>query len=184
METARQHRAARDNDGRDVQPCRRHQHARHDLVAVRNQHERVKARSHRDGLDGIRDELAARERILHARVAHRDAIADADGREFDRRAARRGHAELRRLGDIPEADVSRDDFIERIADADQGLSEIFLAIAIRMEQRTMRAPRRAFLDDIASHRTTLLTSCKILCVADLQFYTLCIQSASRNPGKR
>ena len=133
VEAARQHRAARDDDGRDVEAGRRHQHARDDLVAVRDQDEAVKARSHRDSLDGVRDELAARERVLHARVPHGDAVADADGRELDRRAAGCRDAELGRLCDLAQVDVARDDLVEGIADANQRLLEVLRTIAHGME---------------------------------------------------
>ena len=147
-----QHRAAGDNDRRDIEPCRRHEHARHDLVAVRDEDERVKPGSHRDRLDGVGDELAARERVFHARMAHRDAVADTDGRELQRRTAGGRDAELCSLGNLAQMDVARDDFIEGIADADERLLEVLLTVAVRMEQRTMRATRGAFLDNIASHK--------------------------------
>ena len=152
MEAAGEHRAAGDDDRRNIEPRRRHEHARHDLVTVRDEDERVKSGSHRDRLDGVGDELAARERVFHARMAHRDAVADTDGRELQRRAAGGRHAELRRLSDLTQMDVARDDLIEGIADADERLLEILLTVAVRMEQRTMRTTRGAFLDNIASHK--------------------------------
>ncbi len=56
-------------DGRDVQAHRRHQHARRDLVAVGDTHERIGAVGIDHVLDAVCDEFAARQRIQHAVVA-------------------------------------------------------------------------------------------------------------------
>ena len=43
VEAPREHRPAADDDRRNIQACRRHQHAGHDFVTVRNEHESVEA---------------------------------------------------------------------------------------------------------------------------------------------
>ena len=161
VEAARQHRAARDDDGRDVEAGCCHEHARHDLVAVRDQDEAIEARSHRDSLDRVGDELAARERVLHARVAHGDAVADTNGRELDRRTASSSDAELRSLSDLTQVDVAWDDLVEGIADADQRLLEVLRTVAICMEQGTMCTACSTFFDNIASHKQ--LSYLSVLC---------------------
>jgi hypothetical protein len=161
VEASWQHRAARDDDGRDIEASRCHEHARHDLVAVRDQDEAIEARSHRNGLDRIGDELAARERVLHARVAHGDAVADTDSRELKGRAACCCDAELRSLGDFAQVDVARDDLVEGIADADQRLLEVLRTVAICMEQGTMCTACSTFFDNIASHKQ--LSYLSVLC---------------------
>ena len=64
---AGEHRPAADDDGRDVQAQRGHDHAGDDLVAVGDQHERVERLRHAHDLDRVGDQLAAGERVLHAR---------------------------------------------------------------------------------------------------------------------
>ena len=155
------HRTAGNEHGRNVESQRGHQHARHDLVAVRDQDEAIEARSHRNGLDRIGDELAARERVLHARVAHGDAVADTDGGELKGRAACCCDAELRSLGDFAQVDVARDDLVEGIADADQRLLEVLRTVAICMEQGTMCTACSTFFDNIASHKQ--LSYLSVLC---------------------
>ena len=54
------HRPAGDEHDRDVEPHRGHQHARRDLVAVRDAHHRVGAMGVDHVLDAVRDQVAAR----------------------------------------------------------------------------------------------------------------------------
>ena len=88
LRDAGRHRAAADEDGRDVEAHRGHQHAGHDLVAVRDADHAVEAMRADHGLHAIGDQFARGQRILHAAVAHRDAVIHADGVE-DERARRR-----------------------------------------------------------------------------------------------
>lgn len=80
---AREHRAARDHDARDVEAGGGHEQAGHVLVAGGHQHEAVERMRRGHRLDAVGDELARNERILHALVAHRQTVADGDGREDD-----------------------------------------------------------------------------------------------------
>src|SRR5690606_23970838 len=79
---ARFHRTAGNEDHRNVQAQRGHQHARGDLVAVGNAYDGVGAVGIDHVLDGVGDDLAARQRIQHAVVAHGDAVIDSNGVEF------------------------------------------------------------------------------------------------------
>ncbi len=85
--SARHHRPRRDDNGRHIQPGRRHQHAGGDLVAVRQQHEAVEPVGHRDALDHVGDQFAAGQAVMHPLVAHGHAVADAGDREEPRDAA-------------------------------------------------------------------------------------------------
>ncbi len=76
------HRAAGDEDRRDVQPQRGQQHAGGDLVAVGDADQRVGAVRVDHVLDGVGDDLAAGQRVEHAGVAHRDAVVHGDGVEL------------------------------------------------------------------------------------------------------
>ena len=60
-----------------------HQHARNDLVAIGDEDEAVEGVSHGHDLDGIGDQLTACQRVPHAHVVHGDAVAHADGAEFN-----------------------------------------------------------------------------------------------------
>ena len=73
------HRPARDEDRRDVEPHGGHQHAGGDLVAVRNADQRVDLVGGGHVLDAVGDDLARRQRVEHAVVAHGDAVVDGDG---------------------------------------------------------------------------------------------------------
>ena len=58
-EMACEHRAAGNQNGRDVQASRRHQHAGNDLVAVRDEHQTVELMRLCQRLNAVRDQLAA-----------------------------------------------------------------------------------------------------------------------------
>ena len=78
-----------DHDGRHVQAHRGHEHAGHDLVAARHEHQGVEGVGQGHRLDGVGDELAAGQRVVHARVVHGDAVADAHDAELEGHAAGR-----------------------------------------------------------------------------------------------
>src|SRR5690606_10772343 len=81
------HRSAGDEHGGDVQAQGRVEHARGDLVAVRDADQRVGGVRIGHVLDGVGDDLAARQRVQHAAVAHGDTVVDRDGVKFARHAA-------------------------------------------------------------------------------------------------
>ena len=147
---AGEHRAARDDDGRDVEARRGHQHAGHDLVAVRNEHEAVELVRLRQRLDAVRDQLAAGQRVLHADVAHRDAVAHADGRHHDRGAARDAHARLGGVRDLVEVDMARDDLTVCGDNADDRLFHLLFGQTAGAQQRTVGHALCARGDVIAS----------------------------------
>ena len=103
-----QHRPAGDDDRRDVQARCCHQHAGHNLVTVRDEHERVKLVRLRERLDAVRNQLAAGQRVLHADVPHRNTVAHADCRHEDGRAARRAHTRLDGIGNLVQIDMAGD----------------------------------------------------------------------------
>ena len=79
-------RAAIDEDRRHVEPAHGHHHAGQRLVAAGQADQRIVAMAAHGELDGIGDDLARRQRGLHALMAHGDAVGDGDGAEFARRA--------------------------------------------------------------------------------------------------
>ena len=145
-----QHRAAGADDCRNVQACCCHDHARNDLIAVRDEHECIELMCLCECLDRIRNQLTGRQRKLHADVAHCNAVAYADGRNQNRRAACHADAGLDCIGNFVQIDVTRDDLTVRRNDADNRTVHFFLGHAGRAQQRTMRYTLNALRDVMTS----------------------------------
>ena len=124
LDLARLHRSAGDEHRRDVEAHRRHQHAGRDLVAVRDAHQRVGAMGVGHVFDAVGDELARRQRIEHAVVAHRDAVIHGDGVEFLGDAACGFDLARHQLPKVLEMHVAGHELGEGIGDGDDRLAEI------------------------------------------------------------
>ena len=118
------HRAAADHDRGDIGAEGAHEHARDDLVAVGDADEGVETVGLGHGFDAVGDDLPAGQGILHAGVPHGNAVADADGVELKRDAAGLTDGLLNEVRHLVQVHVAWDDFIEGIADADEGLVEV------------------------------------------------------------
>ena len=112
-------------------------------------------------LDAIRDELARRETVFHAGMAHGDAVVHADGVELERYAAGLANGFLGELAQFVEVHVSGDDFVETVADGDKRFVEIFagLDLAGGPQEGTVGSAFKPFLDNIASHGKTGPSGC-------------------------
>ena len=121
---ARFHRPARDEDARNVEPHRCHQHARSDLVAIGNAHHRIGAMRVDHIFDAVGDEVAAGQRIEHAVVPHRDTVIDRDGVEFLGDAAGRLDLARDQLAQIFQMDMARHELREAVDHRDDRLAEI------------------------------------------------------------
>src|SRR5690606_36671647 len=86
----------------------------------------------------IRDEVAARERGLHALMPHGDAVRYRNGAEFARRAAALRNALLHRLRLTHERDVAGSGLVPAGRDANEGLRDFLFAEAHRVIVGTMR----------------------------------------------
>ena len=150
-ELSGEHGPAADEDGGDVEPQGRHEHARDDLVAVGDEDEGVEGVGHGHDLDGVGDELAARQGVLHALVAHGDAVADADGGKLHGRAAGHADARLHMLGDGAQVDVPGDDLVVGVDDPDQGTCDLLVGVAHGLEEGPVGRPLNAFFHQVASH---------------------------------
>ena len=106
-------------------------------------------RGHR--LDAVGDELARNERILHALVAHRQTVADGDGREDDGHTAAQGDALLHRVRNLVKKDVSRNDVVLRGDDADERALNLRIAETESLKKRALRSRVDAFLEGIRTH---------------------------------
>ena len=122
------HRAAGDEDRRDVQPQRGVEHPRRDLVAVGDAHHGVGAVRVDHVLDRVGDDVARGQRVEHAVVAHRDAVVDGDRVELARDAARGVDG----VGDDPadgrEMRVAGDELRVAVGDRDDRLAPDVLAL--------------------------------------------------------
>ena len=118
------HRSAGDEDCRDVETQRRHQHARRDLVAVRDAHHGVGAMRIHHVFDAVGDEFARGQRIQHAVMAHGDAVIDGNGVEFLGDAARRLDLARHHLAEILQMHMARHELGEGVDHRDDRLAEI------------------------------------------------------------
>ena len=144
---AGQHRTTTDKDAGQVQPQGRHQHAGDDLVAVGNEDQCVKGVGCRLDLDRVGNQLTASQGIFHAGMAHGDSIADTDAGECDRVAASLPDTCLDRVDDALDADMSGNNLIGGVDDADHRHVQFALGPAKRLHQR----PVRGSLDPLGHH---------------------------------
>ena len=138
LEGARQDRAAIDEDRRHVETAHGHHHAGQRLVAAGKADQRVIAMAAHGELDAIGDDLAGRQRGLHALVPHGDAVGDGDGAELAGRAVLRGHALLHGLRLAHQRDVARGRLVPAGGDADEGLMNLLARQPHRVIVRAMR----------------------------------------------
>ena len=106
------------------------------------------------GLDAVGDELARRERVLHARVGHREAVAHADGVELERHAAGLADGVGDELADLAQVVVAGDDLDERVADGDERLAEVLLLESVGVEEGAVGGAFEALLDGVGVHGVT------------------------------
>src|SRR5690606_5037139 len=121
---ARLHRPAGHEHGGDVEPQRGHQHARGDLVAVGDAHQRVGAVRVDHVLHRVGDQFAAGQRIEHAVVAHGDAVVDGDRVELLGHATHALDLARHQLAEVLEVDVAGHELGERVGDGDDRLVEV------------------------------------------------------------
>jgi len=118
------HRAAGNEDGRNIEAQRSHQHARGDLVAVGDANHGVSAVAIDHVFDRIGDQVARGQRIEHAGVTHGDAVIDGDGVEFLGDTAGRFDLARHQLPQILEVHVPRHELGEGVHHGDDRLAEI------------------------------------------------------------
>ena len=150
-ETAGEHGTAAHHDGRDIDPQHGHEHARRHLVAVGNHHQGVKGMGHGHDLHRIGNDLAAGQGILHALVVHGQAIADPDGPEGDGGASGDADPGFHRFQNLVKMDMTGDDLVVGVRNADQGPADLLVGIAHGLEQGTMRRPLHPFAYCITAH---------------------------------
>ena len=132
--TSGEHGAATDENGRDIETCRCHEHPRYNLIAVWNEDKPIESRCHGNSLDGIRNEFTAREGIFHPRMPHGNTVTNTDRRKFNRRSTSCCHSKFHGFRNCIQMKVPRDNLVERIANSDQRFSQILRTISVGMEQ--------------------------------------------------
>ena len=118
------HRAARNKDRRDVQTHRRHQHARRDLVTVRDTDQRVRTMGVGHIFHRVSDDFTGRQGIEHAVMPHSDTVIDRDGVHFLGNTACLLDFARNQLAEVFEVHVARDEFRERVHNRHNRLSKV------------------------------------------------------------
>ena len=140
VQPSRQHGAAGDKNGGNVQPGGGHEKAGDVLIAVGNHHQPVKLVGNGHGLGGVGDEVPGDKGVLHAHVAHGDAVAHGDGGELHGRASGGPDASLDGFGNLVQVHVAGDDLIIGADHADERAFQLLLGVAQGVKQRTVGSP--------------------------------------------
>ena len=149
--TASQHGAAGTDNGGHIHAHSGHDHAGNDLIAVGHQNQAVQLVGHKHGLHTVADQLAGGEGVLHADMAHGNAIANTDGRNQHRGAARHADACLDGIGQLIQVHMAGNDLTVSRNHADQRAFQLFRGVAQGIEQAAVWGALRAFFNVITSH---------------------------------
>ena len=124
LHLARLHRSAGNEDRRNIEAQRRHQHAGRNLVAIGNADQRVGAVGIHHVLDAVGDQFARGQAVQHAAVAHGDAVIHGDGVELLGDAARALDFCGDELSQVLQVDVSGHELGEGIGHGDDRFAEV------------------------------------------------------------
>ena len=116
---------------------------------------------HGHGLGGVGDQVPGDQGVLHADVAHGDAVAHGDGGELHRGAAGGPDAGLHRLGDLVQVHVAGDDLVVGAHHADEGPLQLLLGVAQGIEQGAVGGalnPLGCIFADLLHNKYLLLLS--------------------------
>ena len=138
------HRAARHEDGRDVEPHRGQHHARGNLVTVADTHERVRLVRVHHIFHAVRDNVTGRQGIQHPVVAHGNAIVHGDRVEFGREATQLLDLGLDNLAGIVKMSMTGNKLRKGIGDGDDRLAELAPLHPVRHPQRAGSGHPAAF----------------------------------------
>ena len=145
-----EHGPAGNEHGGDIQTRRGDEHAGDDLVAAGDENHRIELVALDGALDGICDDLARDQTVVHTLMVHGDAVAYADGVDLQRRAAGHANARLHGVGNLLEVEVPRNDFVLRGDHRDERALKLFVGKAICLEQAAVRRTSQPLLYGIAS----------------------------------
>ncbi len=126
LELAGSDRAAIENEPGNIQARQGHDSAGNGFVATDEHNQGIEEIASCDKLDRIGDDFAAHQRRAHTFRAHRDAIRNGDGVEFEGSSPGRANAILHMLGEFAEVIVTRADLNPGIGHTDQRLLEVII----------------------------------------------------------
>ena len=135
-----QHRSSAYDHRREIDPKRRHQHTRYNLVTVWHQYKAVKTMRRCHRLNRIRDQFTGCQRIMHSLVSHNDSVAYADGRKFYRRAPCHTDSGLDRFRQLAQVIMTRNYFIMRVNDSNERSCQLLIRISQCFPETAVRRP--------------------------------------------
>ena len=118
------HRAAGNEDGRNVQAHGGNQHARGDFVAVGNAHQCVGAVGVDHVFDRVGNQVAAGQGVEHTAVTHGDTVVNGDGVEFFGNAAGFFDFTGNQLAHIVQVHMAWDELGEGVGNGDNRFAEV------------------------------------------------------------
>ena len=148
------HGAAADENRRNIEACRRHEHSGYNLIAVRNENKSIESRRHGNSLDGVRDQFTTCERVFHPRMPHGNSVADTDGRKLNRRSTCGSYTKFDGFCNCVQMKMSRNNLIKRVADTDQWFFKILRTISVCMKKRAMCTACCSLFYNITSHKNS------------------------------
>ena len=125
------HRAARQEDARDVQTGRRHQHARNGFIAGANEHQAVQPVRPCHSLNAVCHKLTGRQRVAGTAVGGAHTVAYGNAAKFYRCAACTVNAVFDLLGQLFQMTVAGHNVRERVADTDNRTGQVIVGEAVR-----------------------------------------------------
>ena len=148
---SRQHGAAADAQGRNIEPGCGHEHARNDLVTVGHQDHGVKGMGRGRDFNGIGNEFPAGQGVVHAGMVHGNAVTYADGGKFHGRAASHADSGFNRLYKGVQVHVTGNQFVGGVGNAHQGTFDLFIRKSHGFHQTSVGGPCRSFFGNVTSH---------------------------------
>ena len=126
LHMACQHGAAADEHRGYVDSGCGHQQAGHVLITVGHHHQGVELMGDGHTLGRVGNQVPCYQRILHADMAHGNAVADRNGRENHRGSSRHGHAQLDGFHDFIQVHMTRHNLVIGTDDSHQRLFHLLL----------------------------------------------------------
>ena len=105
---------------------------------------------HNHSFHTVRDQLSARQAVLHSNMPHRDSVADPDRRNLNRRSACHTDSSLNRFRHLIQMHMSGNNFTFRRNHTDQRPIQFFLRISHGVKQ----TPHRCFFHALSHLRTS------------------------------
>ena len=118
------HGPAGNEDRRNVEAQRRHQHSGRNLVAIGDADQRVGAVGIHHVLDAVGDQFPRGQAVQHAAMTHGDAVIDGDRVELLGDSARALDLSGDELSEVLQVDVSGYELRERIGHRDDRFAEV------------------------------------------------------------